>query len=77
MNVIYSSKHFWILAYPEQQSFELFDKVCLRTLFLDGPLASNFCQAMEKIPETERNQERIDALLDEFCDESAHSIVFH
>jgi hypothetical protein len=32
---------------------------------------------MGDIPEAERNEERIDALLDEFCDESAHSIVFH
>ena len=51
MNVIYSSDHFWILAYPAQHSFELFDKVCLRTLFLDGPLASHFCHAMADIPE--------------------------
>jgi hypothetical protein len=77
MNVIYSSKQFWILAYPEQHSFELFDKQWLRTLFLDGPLATHFCEAMGDIPETERNEERIDALLDEFCDESAHSVVFH
>ena len=26
MDVIYSSNHFWILAYPAQHSFELFDK---------------------------------------------------
>ena len=39
MNVIYSSKHFWILSYPEQQGFELFDKYHLRTLFLDGASA--------------------------------------
>lgn len=77
MNVIYSSKQFWILAYPEQHSFELFDKQWLRTLFLDGPLAMHFREAMGDIPETERNEERIDALLDEFCDEAAQSIVFH
>ncbi len=77
MNVIYSSEHFWILAYPAQHSFELFDKFCLRTLFLDGPLASHFCHAMADIPEAERSAERIDALLDQFCDESAHPIVFH
>ena len=77
MNVIYSSDHFWILAYPAQHSFELFDKVCLRTLFLDGPLASNFCHAMQGIPEGERSKERIDALLGRFCDQSAHPIIFH
>jgi hypothetical protein len=55
----------------------LFDKFCLRTLFLNGPLASHFCHAMADIPEGERSAERIDALLDRFCDESAHPIVFH
>ena len=77
MDVIYNSEHFWILAYPEQHSFELFDKICLRTLYLDGPLATHFCQAMGGIPATERNEERIDALLDDFCDDLAHPIVFH
>ncbi len=77
MNVIYSSDHFWILAYPAQHSFELFDKVCLRTLFLDGALAAHFCYAMQGIPEGERCQERIDALLDRFCAGSARPIIFH
>ncbi|MBK7417428.1 MAG: DUF3567 family protein [Dechloromonas sp.] len=77
MNVIYSSKHFWILSYPEQQGFELFDKYHLRTLFLDGASAQNFRHAMEEIPESQRNEEEFDAWLDGLCDENAQPIVFH
>jgi len=77
MNVIYSSAHFWILAYPAQDGFELFDKSCLRTLFLQGPLASHFSHAMEEIPEDERDEETIDAFLDDYCCGSARPIVFH
>jgi hypothetical protein len=77
MNVIYSSEHFWILAYPAQHGFELFDKTALRTLFLQGPLAWHFSVAMEEIPEAERTEENIDALLEEYCTGTARPIVFH
>lgn len=76
MNVIYSSEHFWIFAYPAQQGFELFDKECLRTLFLQGASAKHFTLAMEEIPEDERNEESIDAFLDDYCTGSARPIVF-
>ena len=76
MDVIYSSSHFWILAYPEQQSFELFDKYRVRTLFLEGGFALHFRLDMEKIPENERTETSIDALLDDYCT-SAQAVVFH
>lgn len=76
MNVIYSSRHFWILAYPAQHSFELFDKYRLRTLFLDGGDALHFRLEMEKIPENQRTEASIDALLDVYC-VAARPIVFH
>lgn len=76
MDVIYSSNHFWILAYPAQHSFELFDKQRLCTLFLEGGDAMHFRLAMEKIPEKLRNEASVDALLKEYC-ASAQPIVFH
>jgi hypothetical protein len=77
MNVIYSSEHFWILAYPAEQGFELLDKDTQRTLFLQGPSAWHFRQAMEGIPEEERDEETIDAFLDDYCTGAARPIVFH
>ena len=59
MNVIYSSEHFWILAFPAEQGFELFDKEMHRSLFLHGASASHFRQAMECIPAEERDEEHI------------------
>ena len=77
MNVIYSSEHFWVLAYPAQQGFELFDKEYMRTLFLQGPSARHFHDAMEEIPEGERDEETIDAFLDDYCTDAARPIVIH
>jgi hypothetical protein len=77
MNVIYSSDHFWILSYPAQQGFELFDKDSLRMLFLQGASAWHFRHAMEEIPEAERDEETIDAFLDDYCTGAAQPIVFH
>lgn len=77
MNVIYSSDHYWVLAYPAEQGFELLDKDSLSTLFLQGPLAWHFRNAMEGIPEDERDEETIDAFLEDYCAGSARPIVFH
>ncbi|MDP3537878.1 MAG: DUF3567 family protein [Azonexus sp.] len=77
MNVIYSSEHFWIFAYPAEQGFELLDKETLRTLFLQGPSARHFSDAMEEIPEDMRDEENIDAFLDDYCTGTARPIVFH
>jgi hypothetical protein len=76
MDVIYSSSHFWILAYPAQRSFELFDKKRQCTRFLEGGDALHFRLEMEKIPEYLRTEASIDALLDDYC-ASARPIVFH
>ncbi|UCV05290.1 DUF3567 family protein [Azonexus sp. IMCC34842] len=77
MNVIYSSDHFWVLAYPAQQGFELLDKEYMRTLFLQGASAWHFRHAMEAIPENERDDESIDAFLDAYCTDAARPIVIH
>ena len=77
MNVIYNSPHYWILAYPAIQGYELFDKETLSILYLQGPLAAHFRQAMEEIPEASRDEETIDAFLDGYCSGSARPIVFH
>lgn len=77
MNVIYDSEHFWILAYPAEQGFELFDKELQRILFLQGASAWHFRNAMEDIPAEERDQEHIDEFLDDYCDGTASAIVFH
>lgn len=77
MNIIYSSAHFWILAYPAQQGFELFDKENLSMVYLQGPLATHFRLAMADIPAAQRDEETIDAFLDDYCSGSARPIVFH
>lgn len=77
MNVIYDSEHFWILAYPAEQGFELLDKEMQRTLYLQGASAWHFRNAMECIPVAERDQEHIDEFLDDYCEGTAHPIVLH
>ena len=77
MNVIYNSEHFWILAYPAEQGYELLDKELQRTLFLQGASAWHFRNAMEDIPADQRDEERIDEFLDDYCEGTASAIVFH
>ena len=77
MDVIYNSDHYSVLAYPAEEIFELVDKESQRSLSLRGPYAWQFRASIEQIPEDERTEECIDALLDEVCAGAASPIVFH
>ncbi|MBW7900220.1 MAG: DUF3567 family protein [Rhodocyclaceae bacterium] len=77
MNVVYNSEHFSILAYPAQQGFELVDKEGSRTLFIQGEVAYRFREAIDAIPEGERDEETIDGFIEEYCDGFARPIRFH
>lgn len=77
MNIVYDSEHYAIVAYPVQQGFELVDKTCSRSLYVHGSVAINLREAIDSIPFDERNEESIDALLDDYCAGSARPIAYH
>ena len=77
MNIVYNSDNYAIVAYPTQQSFELVDKMGSRTLFVRGSIALGLREAIDSIPFEERNEESIDALLEDYCIGAARPIVFH
>lgn len=77
MNVVYNSDHFSILAYPAQEGFEVVDKESSRTLFIQGLVAFRFRQAIDAIPEDERDEETIDDFIEHYCEGFARPIHFH
>ena len=77
MNIVYNSQHYAILAYPVQQGFELVDKAASRSLFVQGSVARDLRKAIDEIPDDERDEESIDALLDEYCAGAARPIMLH
>ncbi|HNC52287.1 MAG TPA: DUF3567 family protein [Accumulibacter sp.] len=77
MNIVYNSRLYAILAYPVQQGFELVDKAASRSLFVQGSIARDLRRAIDEIPDAERSEETIDALLDEYCAGAARPIVLH
>ncbi|ACV36533.1 DUF3567 domain-containing protein [Accumulibacter sp.] len=77
MNIVYNSQHYAIVAYPVQQGFELVDKAASRSLFVQGSVARDLRRAIDGIPDSERDEESIDALLDEYCAGAARPIVVH
>ncbi len=77
MNTVYDSEHYAIVAYPVQQGFELVDKMSSRSLFVQGSVARDLREAIDSIPDAERDEESIDALLDEYCVGSTRPILFH
>jgi len=77
MNIVYNSRLYAILAYPVQQGFELVDKAASRSLFVQGSIARDLRRAIDEIPAAERNEETVDALLDEYCAGAARPIVLH
>ena len=77
MNIVYDSEHYEIVAYPVQQGFELVDKTSSRSLYVHGSVAIGLREAIDSIPDDERNEESIDALLDDYSSGFARPIVFH
>jgi len=77
MNIVYNSQYYAIVAYPVEQGFELVDKAASRTLFVQGSVAKDLRRAIDDIPHGERDEESIDALLDEYCAGVARPIVLH
>jgi len=76
MNVVYNSNHYSILAYPAQEGFEVVDKEAGRALFIQGEVAFRFRQAIDEIPEEQRDEETIDEFLDDYC-VAARPYSFH
>ena len=77
MNIVYNSEHYAIVAYPTRSAFELVDKLGQRTLFVQGSVAVGLREAIDNIPDDERDVESIDSLLDDYCAGAAKPIVFH
>ncbi|MDR3299168.1 MAG: DUF3567 domain-containing protein [Candidatus Accumulibacter sp.] len=77
MNLVYNSEHYAILVYPVQESFELVDKLGGRSLFVQGSVAAGLRDAINNIPDKERDMDSIDSLLDDYCAGAAKPIVFH
>ena len=65
-NVV-NSEHYSVLAYPAQESFELGTRKAGACSSRKGPSALHFRAAIEEIPEGERDEETIDAFLDDYC----------
>lgn len=77
MNVVYNSTQYAIVAYPVRQAFELVDKTGKRTLFVQGSVALGLREAIDSIPFEDRDEESIDALLDDYCAGAARPISYH
>lgn len=77
MNLVYNSEHYAILAFPMRQGFELVDKLGKRSLFVQGSVAIGLREAIDSIPDAERDTESIDSLLDDYCAGAAKPILFH
>ncbi|EXI78358.1 MAG: hypothetical protein AW10_03133 [Candidatus Accumulibacter appositus] len=77
MNLVYDSAHYAIVAYPVQEGFELVDKATSRSLFVQGSVARALRRTLDDIPDNERDEESIDAVLDTYCAGAARAIVLH
>mgnify|MGYP000502837139 FL=1 len=77
MNVVYNSTQYAIVAYPARQAFELVDKTGKRSLFVQGSVALGLREAIDSIPFEDRDEESIDALLDDYCAGAARPIAYH
>ena len=77
MDLVYNSESYAIVAYPEQQGFELVDKLAGRSLFVQWSVAVGLRHAIDSIPYADRDVASIDSLLDDYCVGAARPIAYH
>lgn len=78
MNIVYSSEHYAVLAYPSQHGYELVDKENKRSLFIQGDVADRFQHSINQVVrESHSDEDEIDEFLDAYCADSARPISFH
>lgn len=78
MNLVYNSEHYSVLAYPAQHGFELVDKDCGRSMFVQGLMADSFHQNIQDVADaTDGDAEEIDSFLDQYCAGSVRPIAIH
>ena len=77
MNIVYNSENYTILAFPTRQAFELVDKLYSRSLFVQGSIAIDLRKAIDRIPLEQRDEDSIDALLDDYCVGATQAIAYH
>ena len=77
ISIVYNSRQYAIVAYPAHEAFALVHRAGSRSLFVQGAVAGELRRAIESLPDEQRCEESVDALLDAYCAGATRPIVLH
>ena len=66
MQIVYNSEQFYIVAYPENEAYEVIDKTAGRGSFFGGDLAHRFRDSMRDIASRDASPETLDEFIANF-----------
>lgn len=76
MNVIYNSRQYWVVEYPDGLGYELVDKRTARGTYFQGDVAEKFAASMKHAVAEDASIEHVDEFLGNF-DVLMNPVVYH
>jgi hypothetical protein len=77
MQIVYNSEQFYIVAYPVEEAYEVFDKTVGRGGFFRGDLAQRFRQSIRDVAAEDPSTDNIDEFISNFGLELTVPATFH
>lgn len=85
MLMIYNSPNYCVVEFAAQSDnrslsaggYEIVDKHARREIFLDGELAAQFRQEVQKLIATEPSEDEVDDFLGQFDSLMTHPVILH
>ena len=66
MTVIYNSKNFYVVEYPDERAYEVVDKFGARAAFFQGDVAARFMESLKIAIAEDASIEHVDEFLGDF-----------
>ena len=66
MQIVYSSRNYHVVSYPESEGYELVNKPAALGTYIHGPIASAFRESLEKVLADDATVDAIDEFLGGF-----------
>ena len=77
MNVMYSSKNYYVVEFPGRHGIELVDKTTGRAGFLEGAVEVKFRACMANLAAGEPSEESVDEFLGDYDALLTQSVSLH
>lgn len=77
ITVIYNSRNYYVVEYPDERAYEVVDKCSARATFFQGDVAARFRRSLRTAIAEDASIEHVDEFLADFDVQSSVPVVVH